>query len=98
MSMVLGAASGGEFTNRVVRLVGTHNLLLACAVIVVLAYVAFRVAASHSSDGLAQHFSCAESDEGAGFSFSGILRDLGRIRHLQVIVGLMVPELCTESS
>jgi AAA family ATP:ADP antiporter len=36
MSMVLGAASGGEFTSRVVRLVGTHNLLLACAVMVVL--------------------------------------------------------------
>src|SRR5246127_1572847 len=48
MSMVLGAASGGEFTNRVVRLVGTRNLLLACAAIVVAAYGAFRVAVSHS--------------------------------------------------
>ncbi|HSU88932.1 MAG TPA: Npt1/Npt2 family nucleotide transporter, partial [Terriglobia bacterium] len=90
MSMVLGAASGGEFTNRVVHLVGTRNLLLACAVIVVLAYAAFRVAAAYSSDGLAQHYAGDESQEDSGFSFSGMLRDLARVRHLQVIIGLMV--------
>jgi len=49
MSMVLGAASGGESTNRVVRLVGTRNLRLACAAIVVVAYGAFRVAGSQSA-------------------------------------------------
>src|SRR6266566_1136003 len=87
MSMVLGAASGGEFTNRVVRLVGTRNLLLACAAIVVVAYVAFRVAASHSA---VETEHAHASEEPTDFSFIGILRDLTRVRHLRVIVGLMV--------
>ena len=49
MGMVLGAAFGGEFTNRTAVLVGTRNLLLASAVMVVLAYVAFRLATAKSS-------------------------------------------------
>ena len=88
MSMVLGAASGGEFTNRVVRLVGTRNLRLACAAIVVVAYGAFRVAVSHSATSV-EH-AHAGSEEETDFSFFGIVRDLTRVRHLQVIVGLMV--------
>jgi len=88
MSMVLGAASGGEFTNRVVRLVGTRNLRLACAAIVVVAYGAFRVAVSHSATSV-EH-AHAGSEEETDFSFFGIIRDLTRVRHLQVIVGLMV--------
>src|SRR5262249_3681460 len=89
MSMVLGAASGGEFTNRVVQLVGTRNLLLACAAIVVIAYAAFRTAVSHSSTRV-EHSHNAGSEEETDFSFFGIIRDLTRVRHLQVIVGLMV--------
>ena len=88
MSMVLGAASGGEFTNRVVRLVGTRNLRLACAAIVVVAYGAFWVAVSHSATSV-EH-AHAGSEEETDFSFFGIIRDLTRVRHLQVIVGLMV--------
>src|SRR5215472_4982841 len=79
MSMVLGAAAGGEFTNRVVRLVGTRNLLLACAAIVVMAYAAFRVAISNSSG--VQHVQ-AGSEEETNFSFFGIIRDVTRVRHL----------------
>ena len=70
MSMVLGAASGGEFTNRVVRLVGTRNLLLACAAIVVVAYGAFRVAVSHSATSV-EH-AHAGSEEETDFSFLGL--------------------------
>src|SRR5581483_1111573 len=46
MGMVIGAAFGGEFTNRTAMVVGTRNLLLASAVMVVLAYVAYRLATS----------------------------------------------------
>src|SRR5436189_6425124 len=49
MGMVLGAAFGGEFTNRTAMVVGTRNLLLASGVMVVLAYVAFRVATSQGA-------------------------------------------------
>src|SRR5580698_11397361 len=41
MGMVIGAAFGGEFTKRAVALIGTESLLLASAVMVALAYVAF---------------------------------------------------------
>jgi len=88
MAMVLGAAFGGEFTSRTVRLVGTQNLLLACAAIVVLAYAAFRAATRHSVTGIGQ--APAGSEEATNFSFTAIVRDLVRVRHLQVIVSLMV--------
>src|SRR5215472_10068391 len=49
MGMVLGAAFGGEFTNRTAELVGTRNLLLASAAMVVFAYISFRLAIWKSS-------------------------------------------------
>ena len=38
---VIGAAFGGTFTASVVRMVGTTNLILACAAMVVLSYIPF---------------------------------------------------------
>src|SRR5262249_39066957 len=52
MGMVLGAAFGGEFTNRAVVLVGTENLLLACALMVIFAYLSYLVAVSRASKSL----------------------------------------------
>jgi AAA family ATP:ADP antiporter len=46
VALVIGAWSGGEFTHWVVKYVGTNNLLPAAAVLVILAYGAFRVAAA----------------------------------------------------
>jgi AAA family ATP:ADP antiporter len=88
MGMVLGAAFGGEFTNRTAVLVGTRNLLLASAVMVVLAYVAFRLATAKSS-GTVKEARAAHKEE-TEFSFGGMVRDIGRVKHLQVIVGIMV--------
>ncbi|HEY1341164.1 MAG TPA: Npt1/Npt2 family nucleotide transporter [Bryobacteraceae bacterium] len=88
MGMVLGAAFGGEFTSRTALLVGTRNLLLASAGMVILAYIAFRVAASQSHAALAgaRGAEKAETD----FSFTGMIGDIFRTRHLQVIVAIMV--------
>src|SRR5437764_4248766 len=88
MGMVLGAAFGGEFTNRTAMLVGTRNLLLASAIMVVFAYIAFRVATNQS--GGAVNEARAGHKEEAEFSFGGMFRDIGRLRHLQVIVGIMI--------
>src|SRR3954470_5078200 len=41
VALVIGAWSGGEFTNMVVRRVGTNNLLPVAGLLVVLAYIAF---------------------------------------------------------
>src|SRR6476469_8070679 len=72
MGMVLGAAFGGEFTNRTAVLVGTRNLLLASAAMVVLAYVAFRLATMKSS-GTIQQARAAHKEE-TEFSFGGMFR------------------------
>jgi ATP:ADP antiporter, AAA family len=88
MGMVLGAAFGGEFTNRTAALVGTENLLLASALMVVLAYGAFRLAIRKSGTSM-QHARAASREETA-FSFTGMLGDIARVRHLQIIVAMMV--------
>jgi ATP:ADP antiporter, AAA family len=86
MGMVLGAAFGGEFTNRTAELVGTRNLLLASALMVLLAYLSFRVAATKGGKTVGQ----ARGAEEASFSFTEMVRDITRGRHLQVIIGMMV--------
>ena len=88
MGMVLGAAFGGEFTNRTAMVVGTRNLLLASGAMVILAYLAFRLATSKSSKAVKQARAAAKEE--TDFSFGGMFRDIGRTRHLQVIVGIMV--------
>ncbi len=87
MGMVLGAAFGGEFTSRTAVLVGTENLLLASAVMVIVAYGAFRVAISQNAGAVA-HAPAAHAEE-TDFSFRDMTRDIWRTRHLQVIVGMM---------
>lgn len=86
MGMVVGAAFGGEFTSRTAVLVGTNNLLLASAVMVILAYASFRIAAAKTA-GSFSGARASESEE--DFSLAGLFRDIGRTRHLQVIIGIM---------
>jgi ATP:ADP antiporter, AAA family len=87
MGMVLGAAFGGEFTSRTAAIVGTNNLLLASAVMVILAYGAFRIAASRAGQSLAR--ARAGQEEETDFSFKDVTRDIARTRQLQVIIGIM---------
>src|SRR4051812_14631661 len=88
MGMVLGAAFGGEFTNRTAILVGTRNLLLASAIMVILAYVAFRFA-TFKAKSTVKEARAAQKEE-TDFSFTGMVKDIVRVKHLQVIVGIMV--------
>jgi ATP/ADP translocase len=88
MGMVVGAAFGGEFTNRTAILVGTDNLLLACAVMVALGYVCFRLAVAGVGNTVGS--ARAAQKEETDFSFTGMIRDVARVRHLQIIVAMMV--------
>jgi ATP:ADP antiporter, AAA family len=88
MAMVLGAAFGGEFTARTALLVGTRNLLLASGVMVILAYAAFRVAITQAPT-VVKHARAAD-EKATDFSFGEMLRDIGRIRHLQIIVAILI--------
>lgn len=88
MGMVMGAAFGGEFTSRTAVVVGTENLLLASALMVVLAYGAFRLAIRDSGSKVKE--ARGAQKEETDFSFPGMVRDIGRSRHLQVIVAMML--------
>src|SRR5690606_9365485 len=70
MGAVLGAAFGGSFTAIAVEWVGTNNLVLASAVMVMLAYVAYRLAISQSGVSLAG--AKAAGDEEADFSVTEV--------------------------
>ena len=88
MGMVLGAAFGGEFTNRTALLVGTRNLILASAVMVILAYIAFRFAIRGATASISE--ARAGDQRETDFSFGTMVHDVARVRHLQIIVGIMV--------
>jgi AAA family ATP:ADP antiporter len=95
VALVIGAWSGGEFTNMVVRRVGTNNLLPVAALLVVLAYIAFRVAAAQK--GVSLNAASAADDEEADFSLHDMVGDVVRNRHLQTIVGIMVMMFIVDS-
>ncbi len=85
---VIGAAFGGTFTAFTVRLVGTTNLILACAAMVVLSYVPFWFILRDQGRAIATARAASESEE--DFSFGEILGNLRRHRHLQVIMAIMI--------
>lgn len=95
MGMVVGAAAGGEFTTRTVKLIGTSNLLFASAALVALAYVAFLIAVSRPGVSLAR-VKGGEADEG-NFSFKDVATDIGRSRHLQMLVALMTMQFIVDT-
>ncbi len=67
---------------------GTLTLLWASVALVVLAYLAFWLAVSRK--GVSLEGVRAVADEEAGFSFREIPAAIGRHRHLQVIIGIML--------
>ena len=87
MSAVLGAAIGGKFTADMVRAIGPRRLVLASALMVLIAYLAFRALLMQKGVSLATARG-AESEE-AEFHFSDIVSAIRHHRHLQVIVAII---------
>ncbi len=87
LGAVIGAAFGGTFTAYTVQIVGTHNLMLISAVMVILAYGAFRLTVY--SKGVSLQAARAAEAEEAEFRFHDILSAIGRHRHLQVIIAII---------
>jgi ATP/ADP translocase/HEAT repeat protein len=85
---VIGAAFGGTFTAFMVRIIGTTNLILACAGMVVLSYVPFWILLKDQGTAIAAAKAAKEDED--DFSFAEILGNLRRHRHLQVIMAIMV--------
>jgi AAA family ATP:ADP antiporter len=83
---VFGAAFGGTFTTFTVKFLGTRNLLLASAAMVVLSYLAFLAAVAQQGVSLA---GAKGAEEEEGFSFKDIAGAIGRYRHLQVIIAII---------
>ncbi len=84
---VIGAAFGGSFTAFAVYYIGTRHLLLASATMVVISYIAYRIAVKASGKTLAQ---AKGAEEQESFSFSEIVSAIARHRHLQIIIAIMV--------
>jgi AAA family ATP:ADP antiporter len=87
MSAVLGAAFGGKFTADNVRKYGAQNLVVASAILVLLAYLSFRLLLKQKGVSLINARG-AESEE-AEFRFGDILSAIRHHRHLQVIVAMI---------
>lgn len=84
---VIGAAFGGTFTTFTVYYVGTRNLLLASASLVILAWLAFL--AVIRQEGVKVREARGAEEEEEPFSFSDITNAIARYRHLQVIIAIM---------
>jgi len=83
---VLGAAFGGQFTAEMVYLIGTRHLLLASAGMVMLSYLAYRLAISAAGKTLDEAKGAEEDEE---FSFKEIAGAVKNTRHLQVIIAII---------
>jgi AAA family ATP:ADP antiporter len=87
LSAVIGAAIGGEFTQIMVRYVGSRNLLLASAGFVFLAYLAFLGVATRKGVSLAEAKGAEEEETFSVKELGGIIT---RYRHLQVIMAVIL--------
>src|SRR5690242_14029454 len=88
LGAVVGAGVGSAVTTFTVKIVGTRNLILACAVMVILAYGAFLGAVRQRGVSLAG--ARAADTEKLEFSARDIFAAVGRYRHLQVIIAIML--------
>lgn len=88
LGAVMGAAIGSAVTKLTVKLIGTRNLILACAWMVILAYIAFLSAVRRSRESIAS--AKAAKAEKTEFSARDIFTSIGRYRHLQVIIAIIL--------
>ena len=86
ISAVVGAAFGGSFTAAVVQVAGVVNLLLASALMIGLAYVAFRLAVRYSGRDL---MTAQATEEDEAFSAAQVVEDVRSSPHLQVLIGII---------
>lgn len=86
LGAVLGAAVGSAVTTFTVKIVGTRNLILACAAMVILAFGAFLGAIRRK--GAALGGARAADAEKIEFSARDIFAAVGRHRHLQAIIAI----------
>jgi ATP:ADP antiporter, AAA family len=87
LSAVIGAAIGGEFTNIMVRYIGSRNLLLASAGFVFLAYLAFLGVSSRPQVSLKEAKGAEEEET---YSLKELGGYITRYRHLQVIMAVIM--------
>jgi AAA family ATP:ADP antiporter len=88
LGAVVGAAIGSAVTTFTVKIVGTQNLILACAVMVLLAFAAFLGAVRQRGEPLIR--ARAADAEKLEFSARDIFSAVARYRHLQVIIAIIL--------
>lgn len=88
LGAVMGAAIGSAVTKLTVKLIGTRNLILACALMVVFAYIAFLFTVRQSRESIAS--AKAGKAERTEFSARDIFISIGRYPHLQIIIAIIL--------
>ena len=88
LGAVAGAAIGSAVTTFTVKIVGTQNLILACAVMVLLAFGAFLGAVRQCAEPMVR--ARAADAEKLEFSARDIFSAVARYRHLQVIIAIIL--------
>ena len=88
LGAVGGAAIGSAVTTFTVKIVGTRNLILACAAMVLLAFGAFLGAVRQRGESLVR--ARAAEAEKLEFSARDIFAAVTRYRHLQVIIAIIL--------
>jgi AAA family ATP:ADP antiporter len=88
LGAIVGATIGSAVTTLTVKIVGTRNLILACAVMVILAFVAFLGAVRQGGASLTR--ARAADTEKLQFSARDIFASVARHRHLQLIIAIIL--------
>jgi AAA family ATP:ADP antiporter len=91
--MIVGAVIGGEFTNRMVRIIGTDNLLFASVPLIILAYGCFLSASREKSSLISR----AKADHEEDFSFRDITSEIAHSRHLQALITIMTMQFIVDT-
>ena len=87
LGQIFGSVAGALFTRQLITKVGPRPLLLVCAGLVVLAYIACRLATSQKGASLAGARAVKAEEERV--RVGDMVAALGRHRHLQVIIGII---------
>lgn len=86
LGAVVGAAFGGKFTSMVVPYVGSRNLVLASAGLVLLSWFAYAGVVRSKGVSLA---GAKGAEEEESFSLKEVGAAIGRYRHLQIIIAII---------
>lgn len=90
LGAVIGGWTGSAFTAFMVQHLAPANLVIVCAALMAMAYGMFRITIAQKGVMIAQAKGDRGGDQSEAFTVSGMLHDIRRTRHLQVIIAIVL--------